>query len=682
MRKFYYPFAAAAAMAAVTVSCAEQPEDMEPVTGNIEKTEMTFMAEALSTRTALQSDDRVFWSEGDNVSIFSNGENEKFEVSEINGSSAVITGSAAESGTYYAVYPYNEDASWVGEGIITTVLPEIQPAVNATFGEEINLSAAVAKDGNLVFSNLCGLAALTVNSVPEGKTLTSISIQGRSGEIIAGAASVNMNEMSVSAAQQGGSMTVSLTGENIVPGTYYFTMFPVELASGAVITFTYADGTSASIYADANIALLAGLICELPAIDAPVPGDGTEGKPYKLASAADLQNMHNMISEGKTVFFSLVDDVDMKGIEWTPLYAPESLADETYPVIYFEGNGHVISNLTVSGKHASFFGVLTGNCWNLTFENPSIESDGTSPAGAVASALVSRNGITSEIVNVQVSGGHVTGAYGAEVEQGTDGRLGVASSPAYAAGGICGVMRNGGRILGSSSSADVDGTIAGGIIGTGELGGEVTECRSYGNITAHGKDGAAAIAYAGGIAGLISGSGGDNRFWIKECYSAGTLTSTDLAYSSGGIAGIAKNDTWIETSYSEAVLHGRVNAGGIVGSAWGTWGLTVKNCVAWCKEYHTAPYSCDEKFGNGYVVGAWKGGYNEFSDCWSNSASVSLEWLNPDTSSEGTLTPDSGESVNVNTGGTEASGNRYCGQSAASLEAALSSAGITPVQSI
>ena len=657
MRKFYYPFAAAAAMAAVTVSCAEQPEDMEPVTGNIEKTEMTFMAEALSTRTALQSDDRVFWSEGDNVSIFSNGENEKFEVSEINGSSAVITGSAAESGTYYAVYPYNEDASWASEGIITTVLPEIQPAVNATFGEEINLSAAVAKDGNLVFSNLCGLAALTVNSVPEGKTLTSISIQGRSGEIIAGAASVNMNEMSVSAAQQGGSMTVSLTGDNIVPGTYYFTMFPVELASGAVITFTYADGTSASIYADANIALLAGLICELPAIDAPVPGDGTEGKPYKLASAADLQNMHNMISEGKTVFFSLVDDVDMKGIEWTPLYAPESLADETYPVIYFEGNGHVISNLTVSGKHASFFGVLTGNCWNLTFENPSIESDGTSPAGAVASALVSR-------------------------EQGTDGRLGVASSPAYAAGGICGVMRNGGRILGSSSSADVDGTIAGGIIGTGELGGEVTECRSYGNITAHGKDGAAAIAYAGGIAGLISGSGGDNRFWIKECYSAGTLTSTDLAYSSGGIAGIAKNDTWIETSYSEAVLHGRVNAGGIVGSAWGTWGLTVKNCVAWCKEYHTAPYSCDEKFGNGYVVGAWKGGYNEFSDCWSNSTSVNLVWLNPDTSSEGTLTPDSGESVNVNTGGTEASGNRYCGKPANSLEEALSSAGITPVQSI
>lgn len=682
MRKFYCPFAAAAAMAAVTVSCAEQPEDMEPVTGNIEKTEMTFMAEALSTRTALQSDDRVFWSEGDNVSIFSNGENEKFEVSEINGSSAVITGSAAESGTYYAVYPYNEDASWASEGIITTVLPEIQPAVDATFGEEINLSAAVAKDGNLVFSNLCGLAALTVNSVPEGKTLTSISIQGRSGEIIAGAASVNMNEMSVSAAEEGGSGTVTLTGENIAPGTYYFTMFPVELASGAVITFTYGDGTSASIYADANIALSAGLICELPAVDAPVPGDGTEGKPYKLASAADLQNMRNMISEGKTVFFSLVDDVDMQGIEWTPLYAPESLADETYPVIYFEGNGHVISNLTVSGKHASFFGVLTGNCWNLTLENPSIESDGTSPAGAVASALVSRNGITSEIVNVQVSGGHVTGAYGAEVEQGTDGRLGVASSPAYAAGGICGVMRNGGRILGSSSSADVDGTIAGGIIGTGELGGEVTECRSYGNITAHGKDGAAAIAYAGGIAGLISGSGGDNRFWIKECYSAGTLTSTDLAYSSGGIAGIAKNDTWIETSYSEAVLHGRVNAGGIVGSAWGTWGLTVKNCVAWCKEYHTAPYSCDEKFGNGYVVGAWKGGYNEFSDCWSNSASVSLEWLNPDTSSEGTLTPDSGESVNVNTGGTEASGNRYCGKSAASLEAALSSAGITPVQSI
>ena len=705
MKKLNY-ILAAAAVAAVPVSCSEKmsENDNENTLNEVSKVEMTFNATApavngndgrpagdalpLTTKTQLGEDGlTVVWSEKDAISVFDGVENEQFTVSGIDGSSAVFSGLAVPTGTYYAVYPYSGTAS-MAEGVITAALPASQPAVQGTFGSGINLSAAVASDGSFIFRNLCALASLEITSVPDGCTLTSVTIQGRGDEALAGNVSIEVPELTSTVS---GNEGVTLTGESIAAGTYAFTVHPAELRDGVVITFHYGDRGSSKVVSGSALSFKAGVKTVLPSVAAPAPESGTEASPYKLASVEDLQNMKNIIGAldldytdaagAPSVYFSLVADIDMSGVEWTPVWTPESLSSDSYPVIYFDGNGHKISNLSTSGKYASFFGVLIGKCSDVVFENPQIESDNTTSAGTVASVLLSFDDRTekSEISNVSVTGGSISGPRVVLPQDAytTDGRIGNSDSPAYGAGGISGIMRNGSKIMYCSSTADVMGTIAGGIAGSCEMSGEITGCKSYGDVTALGTGDSANTYYAGGIAGLISGKNGDNKFWVKESYSEGRITSTDIAYSSGGIAGFAENDSWIETSYSTAELYGRVNAGGIVGSAWGTWGLTVINCVAWCKVYHTAPYGCDEKYGNGYIVGAWRGAYNKFDNCYSNSNETGLTWLNPDNNQEETLSPSDDESAPVDTGDQSVMKNRYNGIPATSLDEALKTAGIT-----
>ena len=123
------------------------------------------------------------------------------------------------------------------------------------------------------------------------------------------------------------------------------------------------------------------------------------------------------------------------------------------------------------------------------------------------------------------------------------------------------------------------------------------------------------------------------------------------------------------------VLKGRLCAGGIVGSAEDAFGLTVKNCVGWCTSYSIAPW--DETFyGIGYIIGAWDGGWLDFSGCWSNESDA-VQLMRNGATMEVMETERSDKTV---TGDVTESGNRYCGQSAASFEEACQSAGISSAE--
>ena len=139
--------------------------------------------------------------------------------------------------------------------------------------------------------------------------------------------------------------------------------------------------------------------------------------------------------------------------------------------------------------------------------------------------------------------------------------------------------------------------------------------------------------------------------------------------------GKSGNDVQIEKCFSrDVVLKGRLCAGGIVGSAEDTYGLTVRNCVGWCTSYSIAPW--DETFyGIGYIIGAWKGGWLDFSGCWSNE-SDDVQLMRNGAAMEVLETERPDKTVGD---GTE-SGNRYCGQSAASFEEACQSAGISSAE--
>lgn len=117
------------------------------------------------------------------------------------------------------------------------------------------------------------------------------------------------------------------------------------------------------------------------------------GTPEELAS---LQ-----FAVGKTNYVELTADIDMSGVDFTPLNAslpaPDSsgFADEQGCAVVFEGNGHTISNLTVSTNSRPgglFMYLYNGSVVrNLHFKNIDVTTSGLPhAAGAVAGLSAGR----------------------------------------------------------------------------------------------------------------------------------------------------------------------------------------------------------------------------------------------------------------------------------------------------
>jgi ferric-dicitrate binding protein FerR (iron transport regulator) len=114
-------------------------------------------------------------------------------------------------------------------------------------------------------------------------------------------------------------------------------------------------------------------------------GDGSKDNPYLISNTRQMCNMKSALTPYKMTYFALTSDIDLQGVEWVPL---NDRADEYSLWITFDGNGHVIRNLTTARScyYGSFFGVLCGVCKNVGFENVNILCTGYG-AGAVAGYL-------------------------------------------------------------------------------------------------------------------------------------------------------------------------------------------------------------------------------------------------------------------------------------------------------
>lgn len=128
----------------------------------------TFVAYAgADTKTSLDSDLKVLWSNGDMISVFDGTNNTSFITKDDKVASATFTGyTNQESATYYALYPYDSKATFA-DGTITTELPLVQKAVKGGFDEEVAIMVAKTTDDNLSFKNVNALLKVTI---PESLT--------------------------------------------------------------------------------------------------------------------------------------------------------------------------------------------------------------------------------------------------------------------------------------------------------------------------------------------------------------------------------------------------------------------------------------------------------------------------------------------------------------------------------
>lgn len=200
----------------------------------------------------------------------------------------------------------------------------------------------------------------------------------------------------------------------------------------------------------------------------------------------------------------LVSDLDLSGNEWTPI------GTDGNPFWGgFDGGGHTITGMIITGKEASYVG-LFGECHNFTTASSYIKSV------TVKGANISGKSFVGAIAGV---GANISDCY--SIENTICARRQV--------GGVCGSLI--GNISGCYNSSSVSGiSTAGGIMGTasyeGNVGnGVVQYCYNIGAVTVSQQD-----SYVGGITGASA-----NKYEISNCLNCGKITGNGK--NVGGIAG-------------------------------------------------------------------------------------------------------------------------------------------------
>lgn len=305
-------------------------------------------------------------------------------------------------------------------------------------------------------------------------------------------------------------------------------------------------------------------------------GDGTESSPYEIKTLKHLQNMNDLIAShagASKLYFKLIADIDMDGVDW--LYKNNSI-NNNYP-INFDGDGHTISNFSMTQWSASLFGAIKGEVYNLKFKDAVIATntasasrggllayragntdtaayihdivvDGLSVTGTTAAV----GGLVGGITNATIENCTITGL--ALSSKGTAGGIvgeildaesvvrgcsvsgsmtftGTASIETYM-GGIVGKVAKVGTVSRSHSSVAISGAVStkilGGIVGGATAAVTIEECAFDGSI-------ANLASQGGGILGRANASA-----TIRNCYAGGSLTA-DSGYS-GGVLGYAAAD--------------------------------------------------------------------------------------------------------------------------------------------
>ena len=515
------------------------------------------------SRTVLVAGNKVNWEENDAISLFDQNSNNKFTTSE-GGESVMFTGSAqGNQNTYYALYPYDADATISGDGI-TTTLPAKQTARAGSFAN--NLNPSVAKSGSdktLIFKNACALVKFTLQYSGSNK-ITKVMFRGNSGEALAGKLFVQVNDATpLTAVESEISTEVILSDDQGFENQkdYYFVVAPAELKNGITLVLYDANGMEWKRSSNNPVTLKSGHILNLGTIQ---PGEFK--KVIRISTAEQLVDWAN--SEDRLTTNVILDaDIEMKDMEWTPVgndmgngYSGD-----------FDGNGKYIKNLkvNVTTDNAGFFGGLAigANVHDVVFTDATITGDASSSVGVVAGTslgIIDNCKVSNSTVSGSNNAGAITGNNSVQVNNCSV--QDVTINGKYA-GGVAGV--NYGKIeyckaSGSNTKITSTGLSAGGIVGSNseeggtKTSGRVLKCAAY-EITISGNR-------AGGIAGE-NGFGTVAQCVVDKCTVI--HNSTGSSANLGGVVGYnARGEVVASYSANSIVGAGNLTSeaiGGIVG---------------------------------------------------------------------------------------------------------------------
>lgn len=189
----------------------------------------------------------TLWENTDKISVLDGVSNNLFSVDRFTdpdkkGYNAAFTGNVTETETYYALYPYQENATLDGE-YITATLPDIQTATVNSYDPTASLMIARTTGESLYFRNVCSTVRITVDS--KISNLTKITIKSNNNTALAGKIKIKFNaENDPEYTVTDGKYEVILQGKDgsIGAGIYYIPILPGTHADGICATFNYSDG--------------------------------------------------------------------------------------------------------------------------------------------------------------------------------------------------------------------------------------------------------------------------------------------------------------------------------------------------------------------------------------------------------------------------------------------------------
>ncbi|MCL1873943.1 MAG: InlB B-repeat-containing protein, partial [Clostridiales bacterium] len=295
----------------------------------------------------------------------------------------------------------------------------------------------------------------------------------------------------------------------------------------------------------------------------------------EIYTAEDLNNIRNGLGDS----YVLMNDIDLAAWgQWAPIGDNPTNNNSRFTGT-FDGQGHLIKNLTVIGDVGGSVG-LFGCAYGATIKNVGME--GTEINIFSATTYVHAGGICG----YEFGSGTISNCYNiGEVA------ASFSFSSTVTVGGICGYSSgtiincyNTGEISSSSSSSS-SSAYAGGICGYSS--GTIINCYNTGEISS--SSSSSSSAYAGGICG-------NNYGTIINCYNTGGISSSSSAsaYGSayaGGICGYSYSSSSSYNCYntgevtaSSASAYGSAYAGGIC--SYSSSSSSINYCVTLAKRIY------------------------------------------------------------------------------------------------
>lgn len=527
MKKYMILLAAFAIAACAT---EEMPEKVRQ-----DKQALTFIADAVATKTTLNDDWTVSWNEGDEVSILWRG-GQATSKARLEGDRAYFSAVVEEVSEYYAVYPSTVVASVGVDGKLSLQLPSQQAG---TFEGCAVIIAHTTRE-KLDFGQFKSAVAM-VRFTLDDTSITRARFASPDGSAVGGSIIADAS-LEVTAEASGTAIDVDLDGS----GTYYLSLLPGLSLPGLSFQLGNESAWKGEAVSSSPASIAAGqVLCVNSSVDShmEVMGDfyfTVDGAGTKDASSAknagDIAQLKILLSDPASGAALDGHTIHLGAGTYDMAVGESGLAPdyETPASVVLEGvPGETVLTTSLSGEQGCILTVASDNA-NFTLKG--ITFTGASHNGFGGALNITKG--SHRIENCVFTNNQVTSS--------TADRTGGA---AYI-GGTASADFEGCTFTGNKAAITGGGALA--VFSTSRV--TVLDCCFSGNITHTGS------AYVGNGGAILQKKAGNILYVVNSRFSDnGTATNGSDIFSSAGAALLLCNNTFAHPRYPDAKSWNRGN---------------------------------------------------------------------------------------------------------------------------